>query len=91
MARRALLNHMPQGKPDAHSDAPETAAAQSGPAAATDSGYFDQALFDLHYHLLAARTEGLPPLPDPAEYGITVDRDGNVTRKPAPPPPDLAP
>lgn len=45
-----------------------------------ERAYFDQALFDLHYHLLAVRVQGLPPLPNPEDYGITVDHQGNVTR-----------
>lgn len=50
-----------------------------------EPAYFDQALFDLHYHLLAVRIAGLPPVPNPEDYGITVDRDGNVTRTETPP------
>ncbi len=45
-----------------------------------DRACFDQALFDLHYHLLAVQIQGLPPMPDPEEYGIRVDAQGNVTR-----------
>jgi hypothetical protein len=50
------------------------------PDSADVGEYFDQAVFDLHYHLLAARTEGLPPVPNLEDYGVTVDRNGNVTR-----------
>lgn len=56
---------------------------QTGPAqadAGSEPAYFDQALFDLHYHLLAVRIQGLPPLPNPEDYGIAVDHLGNVTR-----------
>lgn len=76
MARRAPPTEETEEKSATHPDAPERMDAEPG--------YFDRALFDLHYHLLAARTEGLPPLPDPEDYGITVDREGNVTRKTPP-------
>lgn len=79
MARRAPPTDLPEDKSGTHPDAAEMMGAEQG--------YFDRALFDLHYHLLAARTEGLPPLPDPEDYGITVDREGNVTRKTPPPTP----
>jgi hypothetical protein len=60
----------------------DRAAACSAETAEQEGGkaYFDQALFDLHYHLLAVRVQGLPPLPNPEDYGITVDHQGNVTR-----------
>lgn len=79
---------MTQHAPDQDEPAPLLPDA-SNPAAADEPppAYFDQALFDLHYHLLAVRTQGLPPIPNPEDYGVTVDRNGNVTRTPPPPPP----
>lgn len=59
-------------------------AANSALAGELSPAYFDQALFDLHYHLLTVRTQGLPPVPNPEDYGVTVDRNGNVTRRPPP-------
>lgn len=75
--------------PDPDQTPPETGVAQGDPGGVPQpeqgTAYFDQALFDLHYHLLAVRIAGLPPVPNPEDYGITVDRDGNVTRTDMPP------
>jgi hypothetical protein len=70
-------------------DEPVPLSPDAPPGASTGEAqpaYFDQALFDLHYHLLAVRMQGLPPVPNPEDYGVTVDRNGNVTRTDAPPP-----
>lgn len=61
-------------------DADDVARSAETADPAGEEAYFDQALFDLHYHLLAVRVQGLPPLPNPEDYGITVDHQGNVTR-----------
>lgn len=72
---------MTQHAPDQDEPAPLPGEAALGTETAADEpAYFDQALFDLHYHLLAVRTQGLPPVPNPEDYGVTVDRHGNVTR-----------
>jgi hypothetical protein len=75
---------MTQHAPDQDEPAPLLPAAPTRAAAEEAPAYFDQALFDLHYHLLAVRTQGLPPVPNPEDYGVTVDRNGNVTRTPPP-------
>jgi hypothetical protein len=81
---------MTQRAPDQDEPAPLSPDAQaSAPAEEVPPAYFDQALFDLHYHLLAVRTQGLPPVPNPEEYGVTVDRNGNVTRTAAPSAPQI--
>ena len=79
---------MTQRAQDQDEPAPLSPQATVGTAASEPRhAYFDQALFDLHYHLLAVRMQGLPPIPNPEDYGVTVDRNGNVTRTAAPPAP----
>ncbi len=80
MARRAPDPDQPQTETDLIRDEPVGVAQPE-----QEPAYFDQALFDLHYHLLAVRIAGLPPVPNPEDYGLTVDRDGNVTRTNPPP------
>ncbi len=78
---------MTERAPDQDEPVPLSPDASTGtPEGDAPPAYFDQALFDLHYHLLAVRMQGLPPVPNPEDYGVTVDRNGNVTRTDAPPP-----